>query len=105
MRWRRRNEIKRVFKGALERLFCVQILLQVLDETCRLVTAWLPPGFLCVGPLTSERVLRFEPCLINEHIVEHFIDYMMQQKTWMEKQIEVHGKPEHPNDTRPFFGE
>lgn len=79
--------------------------IRVFDKTSRLRTAWFPPGFLCVGPHSYEHVLRFEPCLINEHFIEHIIDYMMQQKTWMEKCIKRYGEPAHPSDTLPFFGE
>lgn len=79
--------------------------IRVLDYISRLKTAWLPPGFLCAGPHTYQHVLQFEPCLINEHFIEHIIDYMMKQKTLIEKRIKRYGKPVHPSDTRPFFGE
>lgn len=93
---------KMMYQQEVDEAFFV---IRVLDEISRLRTAWFPPGFLCVGPHSYEHVLRFEPCLINENFIEHIIDYMMRQKTWMEKRIKLYGEPEHPSDTRPFFNE
>ncbi|TCI29660.1 hypothetical protein EVJ33_08375 [Exiguobacterium sp. SL-10] len=78
---------------------------QVLDQGIRLKTAWFPPGLLAVGPLCQESVLEFEPCLINEHFVEHIIEYMIQQKNWMEARIKLYGELSYPGDVSPFFDE